>query len=106
MENVLLEELNMVNHPNRSRRRNGPSADEVKAERERVQSILDCGITAAQDWCAAAVETSRRAFQQWEDGDRAMLPGLFKLLQIEVRALCGDDSVGALSECSTPADAR
>lgn len=77
----------MVNHQNRSRRRNGPSADEVKAERERVQSILDCGITAAQDWCAAAIETSRRSFQQWEEGDRIMLPGLFKLLKIMIDSL-------------------
>lgn len=79
----------MASNPNRSRRRNGPTADEVKTERERVQSFLDCGITAAQDWCAAAVETSRRAFQQWEDGDRVMLPGLFKLLKIMIDSLCG-----------------
>ena len=88
-ENTSFEGLNMVNHPNRSRSRNGPTADEVRSERERVQAALNCGITAAQDWCAEAVETSRRAFQQWEDGDRVMLPGLFKLLKIMIDSLGG-----------------
>lgn len=64
-----------------------PSPDRVIALRVRVQDALGIGITAGQDWCAAAVCTSRRAWQQWEHGDRAMHPGFFKLAGIEVDQL-------------------
>jgi DNA-binding transcriptional regulator YiaG len=60
-----------------------PKAQEVKAVREAVQAFASLGITAAQDWCAAALHTSRRAFQQWEAGDRAMHPGFWELLKIK-----------------------
>ena len=42
------------------------------------------GITAAQDQCAAALHTTRRAFQQWECGDRAMHAAFWDLLNIKL----------------------
>jgi DNA-binding transcriptional regulator YiaG len=42
------------------------------------------GITAAQDLCAGWLHTSRRAWQQWESGDRRMHPAFWDLL---IRAL-------------------
>lgn len=77
----------MTNHPNRSRggspSRN-PTPAEVRAARESVQRLRDCGITDAQDWCAEKLHTSRRAFQQWEAGDRRMHPAFFDLLAIRI----------------------
>jgi DNA-binding transcriptional regulator YiaG len=64
-----------------------PSPAQVKQVRESVQSEFDIGITAAQDWCAAALYTSRRAFQQWETGARAMHPAFWKLLRIKTSHL-------------------
>lgn len=61
-----------------------PSATDVRAAREAVQARLGCGITAAQDWCAEKLHTSRRAFQQWEAGDRRMHPAFFDLLSIRI----------------------
>ena len=52
--------------------------------RERVQAARSCGITDAQDWCAEKLHTSRRAFQQWEAGDRRMHPAFLDLLTIRV----------------------
>lgn len=78
----------MPNHPNRSRAASAarnPAPAEVVALRESVQMCLGCGITAAQDWCAEKLFTSRRAFQQWEVGDRRMHPAFWDLLQIRVR---------------------
>ena len=76
----------MTNHPNRGPK--GPSSNptpaEVRAAREAVQQARDCGITAAQDWCAEKLHTSRRAFQQWEAGDRRMHPAFFDLLTIRI----------------------
>jgi len=42
-----------------------PTPEHVKQVREAVQISGNLGITAAQDWCAAALHTSRRSFQQW-----------------------------------------
>jgi DNA-binding transcriptional regulator YiaG len=67
--------------------RDSPSPAEVLASREAVRARLECGITAAQDWCAEGLHTSRRAFQQWEAGDRRMHPAFFELLSIKVSAL-------------------
>ena len=64
-----------------------PSPAAVVAAREAVQANLSCGITAAQDWCAERLHTSRRAFQQWETGERRMHPAFFDLLSIKVSAL-------------------
>lgn len=61
-----------------------PTPDDVLTLRSTVQSALELGITAAQDWCAAAVCTQRRAWQQWERGERAIHPGIYKLACIEV----------------------
>lgn len=60
-----------------------PTPEEVKAVREAVQVTHSLGITAAQDWCAQALHTSRRAFQQWETGDRGMHPAFWELLKIK-----------------------
>lgn len=64
--------------------RNSPSPAEVLAAREVVRGRLGCGITAAQDWCAEKLHTSRRAFQQWESGERRMHPAFFDLLTIRI----------------------
>lgn len=60
-----------------------PKPEQVKAVREAVQLSQSSGITAAQDWCAAALHTSRRSFQQWETGARAMHPAFWELLKIK-----------------------
>jgi len=77
----------MPNHPNRSRRDNraaNPCPDQVRALRERVQAALGLDITRAQDQCAEALHTSRRAWQQWERGDRRMHPAFWELVRIKV----------------------
>lgn len=63
------------------------SSSDVVALRESVQAALSIGITAAQDWCAAAVCSQRRAWQQWERGERAIHPGIYKLACIEVERI-------------------
>ena len=60
-----------------------PTPLQVIEVRRAVQSQAACGITAAQDWCATALHTSRRAFQQWETGARAMHPAFWELLTIK-----------------------
>ena len=61
-----------------------PLPEEVKAAREQVMAKHDLGITAAQDWCAIQLHTQRRAFQQWETGDRAMHRAFWELLNIKL----------------------
>ena len=61
-----------------------PSTQQVKAAREQVMITRGLGITAAQDWCAAALHTQRRVFQQWEAGDRAMHAAFWELLNIKL----------------------
>ncbi len=60
-----------------------PTPKQVKEVREAVQAHANLGITDAQDWCAAALHTSRRSFQQWETGARSMHPAFWELLKIE-----------------------
>lgn len=60
-----------------------PAPEDVLAAREAIQVKLGIGITAAQDWCAAAVHTKRRPWQQWEAGDRAMHPAFWELFGIK-----------------------
>ncbi len=60
-----------------------PAPADVLAAREAIQAKLGLGITAAQDWCATALNTSRRSFQQWETGARAMHPAFWELLKIK-----------------------
>ena len=60
-----------------------PTPEQVKRVREVVQADSELGITAAQDWCATALHTSRRSFQQWETGARSMHPAFWELLTIK-----------------------
>lgn len=64
-----------------------PTPARVREARENVQGKLGLGVTAAQDWCAAAVHTKRRPWQQWETGDRAMHPAFWELFGIKVAML-------------------
>lgn len=64
-----------------------PVGEQVVELRSTVQRRLGLGITAAQDWCAAAVHTSRRAWQQWESGDRGMHAAFWELARIKVDGL-------------------
>lgn len=64
-----------------------PEPVDVIRSRSQVQVALGCGITDAQDWCANALHTSRRAFQQWEAGDRRMHPAFWELLGIKISML-------------------
>jgi len=81
--------IDMANHPNRGPKGSSanPAHTDVIGLRSQVQSALGCGITDAQDWCALALHTSRRAFQQWEAGDRRMHPALWELLSIKISML-------------------
>jgi hypothetical protein len=76
-------------------RRSQPPAADVAAARAEVQEILGVGMTAARDWCANELFTTRRAFQQWEDGFRRMHPAMWRLLEIKLAVLRagGDDQV-------------
>lgn len=67
-----------------------PTPQQVKQLREAVQVSQSIGITAAQDWCANALHTSRRAFQQWETGDRKMHPTFWELLSIKTLLIAGN----------------
>ena len=60
------------------------SPQDVVLLREQVQKSLSLGITAAQDRCAEAVCSQRRAWQQWERGERHIHPGIYKLARIEI----------------------
>jgi DNA-binding transcriptional regulator YiaG len=60
-------------------------ADVVKL-REEIQLRFGLGITAAQDHCAELLHTSRRAWQQWEAGDRKMHPGFWELANIKIES--------------------
>lgn len=61
-----------------------PAPKDVKALRERVQSAQGMNITEAQDYCAGKLWTSRRAWQQWEAGDRGMHPAFWELANIKL----------------------
>jgi len=56
-----------------------PRPESVRMLRERVQAARGLDITRAQDQCAEALHTSRRAWQQWERGDRRMHPAFWEL---------------------------
>ena len=64
-------------------RQQPPDKSEVVAGRARVQETFGVGITAAQDWCAEQVHTTRRVWQQWEAGDRGMHPAFWELFRIK-----------------------
>jgi len=61
-----------------------PAPHDVKALREAVQKRNNLGITAGQDLCAAMLHTSRRSWQQWERGERAMHPAFWELATIKL----------------------
>jgi hypothetical protein len=50
-----------------------PDPSQIQALRESVQARKGLGITAAQNFCADALHTSRRAWQQWERGERVCI---------------------------------
>jgi hypothetical protein len=60
-----------------------PTPIEIVSLRQCVQEIRGCGITAAQDYCAEQVHTTRRVWQQWESGDRRMHPAFWELARIK-----------------------
>lgn len=62
---------------------NNPAPSDIIALREKLQGDLNIGITAAQDKCAELLHTSRRAWQQWERGDRKMHPAFWELIKIK-----------------------
>lgn len=62
-----------------------PTAAEVVALRTAVQEQRGIGITAAQDLCAEALHTSRRAWQQWETRDRGMHPAFWELACLKLK---------------------
>ena len=62
---------------------NSPEPNDVVNLRAVLQSETSCGITAAQDKCAELLHTSRRAWQQWEKGDRKMHPAFWELINIK-----------------------
>jgi len=64
-----------------------PLPDEVKALRQNVQEVMGLNITQGQDYCAAKLWTSRRAWQQWETGDRNMHPAFWELAQIKTAVI-------------------
>ena len=58
-----------------------PEPADIIALRESLQRRDSLGITAAQDQCADAVHTSRRAWQQWERGERRMHRAFWELAE-------------------------
>ena len=60
-----------------------PPPEKVMALREQIQTSDSIGITAAQDLCAAMLHTSRRAWQQWERGERNIHPAFWELISIK-----------------------
>lgn len=65
---------------------NNPKPSEVLELREKLQESKYLNITAAQDYCAKLVHTSRRAWQQWEKGDRKMHPAFWELITIKLQS--------------------
>lgn len=64
-----------------------PTPEEILKFRESAQTLLGLGITAAQDHCAEMLHTSRRAWQQWERGERKMHLAFWELVQIKAAML-------------------
>ena len=79
-------------------RRTPPAPAEVAAARAEVQQILEMGMTAARDWCAGRLFTTRRSFQQWEGGERHMHPAMWRLLEIQLEVLRARGSKRDLAE--------
>lgn len=67
-----------------------PNRSEILAARLAVQQSRGLGITAAQDWCAEQVHTTRRVWQQWEAEEgtassRRMHPAFWELFQLKTK---------------------
>lgn len=60
-----------------------PNPSEVIDLRVHIQERDGLGITAAQDYCADMLHTSRRAWQQWERGERKMHPAFWELARLK-----------------------
>lgn len=61
-----------------------PDSKAVIELRQSIQDKHGIGITAAQDKCAELVHTSRRAWQQWERGERGMHPAFWELISLKI----------------------
>lgn len=57
--------------------------EQITNLREEIQKRENLGITAAQDHCANMLHTSRRAWQQWERGERKMHAAFWELAKIK-----------------------
>ena len=79
-----------------------PSAQEVVRLRQAVQDFAGVKITDGQDLCAQMLHTSRRAWQQWERGERRMHAAFWALARLRLSLLRGElvpsGSVGAPGE--------
>jgi len=64
-----------------------PPPTEIKKLRGSVQDLLKMNITTAQDWCADNLHASRRAWQQWEHGDRKMHAAFWELANIKLKRI-------------------
>ena len=62
---------------------NNPTPEDIVNLREQLQRASNTGITSAQDTCAELLHTSRRAWQQWERGERKMHPAFWELINIK-----------------------
>lgn len=56
-----------------------PTPAEIIAFREQLQIKKKLGITAGQDYCAGMLPVTRRAWQQYERGERRMSLALWRL---------------------------
>lgn len=61
-----------------------PKPKAVIELREKYQKSRGAGITAAQDYCAEQLHTTRRTWQQWERAERKMHPAFWELAQIKI----------------------
>ena len=75
-----------------------PPPEKVKALREQIQTSDSIGITAAQDLCAGMLHTSRRAWQQWERGERNMHPAFWELISIKSGRAGGNAGMATADE--------
>lgn len=73
----------MVNHPNRSKRRDAPGStpkpDQIRAAREAA------GLTQTE--AAKLIYCGLRAWQEWEHANREMHPAFWELFKLKVKDL-------------------
>lgn len=73
----------MSNHPNRSKARTGPGITPTPEQVRELRSRLKLTQTEA----AAVVYFSMRAWQEWEAGERRMLPAVWELFRAKTGTL-------------------